>query len=91
MRHATVEVCEDLTGKVTIIYQGKQLEYNCHTKQQKTAEIIGTKTLNHKVDALAKRRHKPSVTHPWRQPSVRVKITPPVAKCNNSVACGNLV
>lgn len=91
LRHAVVNVCEDLTGKVTITYQGKQLEYSCHTKQQKTAEIIGAKALNHKIDALVKSRYKPSATHPWRQPLVRVKITPPTANCNNSVACGNLV
>ena len=90
LRGAIVVVCEDLDGKVTIVYQGKQLEYSCHTRQQKTAEIIEAKAINHKVDSIAKRRHKPSATHPWRQPWMQVKIAPTPADYNN-VACGNLV
>lgn len=90
LKHAIVWVCEDLTGKVTIIYQGKQLEYSCHTRQQKTAEIIGAKAINHKIDSIAKRRYKPNATHPWRQPWMQVKIAPTPVDCND-VAYGNLV
>lgn len=67
LRHAKVTVCEDLEGKITIIYKGKKLPYTCYKKQKKTAEIIGVKVLNHKIDTIVKRRHKPSMNHPWRQ------------------------
>lgn len=67
LRHAKVTVCEDLEGKITIIYKGEKLLYKCYKKQKKTAEIIEAKVLNHKIDSIAKRRYKQLMNHPWRQ------------------------
>lgn len=67
LRHAKVTVCEGLDGEVTIIYKEKKLNHQCHKKQKKTAAIIEAKDLNHKIDSLVKRNHKPSASHPWRQ------------------------
>jgi transposase len=70
LRHAKVTVCEDLEGKITIIYKGEKLNYSCYKKQKKTAEIIEAKALNDKIDSIAKRRYipyKPMADHPWRQ------------------------
>ena len=71
LRHALVKVCEDLKGKVTIIYKGEELNYSCYEKQKRTAEIVGSKALNNKVDSIVKKRHKPSIDHPWRQHKIK--------------------
>ena len=55
LRHTKVTVCEDLEGKVTIIYKGEKLEHRCYKKQKKTAEIIEAKDLNHKIDSIVER------------------------------------
>jgi transposase len=75
LRHAKVNVCKDLEGKVTIIHKDEELEYSCYKKQRKTAEIIGSKALNHKVDSIAKKGHKPSANHPWRGKLRNINIT----------------
>jgi len=82
LRHAKVTVCEDLEGKITIIYKGEKLPYKYYKKQKKTAEIIEAKIINHKIDSIIKSRHKPSMDHPWR----RYKITyrPTVTSCQLS-------
>ena len=87
LRHAIVRVCEDLEGKITIIYKGEKLEYSCYKKQKKTAEIIEAKALNHKVDSIAKKRYKPSADHAWRKP-FKIIQKPAVMVGDNGVACG---
>ncbi len=37
LRHAKIKVCESLTGAITLLSQGKQLNYVCHDKQQRAA------------------------------------------------------
>ena len=87
LRHAIVKVCEDLEGKITIIYNGRKLEYNCYKKQKKTAEIIEAKVLNHKVDSIVKKRYKPSADHAWRK-TFKITQKPIVVGCSNNVAFG---
>jgi transposase len=67
LRHAKVTVYEGLEGEITISYRGEKLTYICYKKQKKTAEIIGVKALNRKVDSIAKRRYIPAIDHPWRR------------------------
>jgi transposase len=87
LRHAKVKVCEDLEGKITIIYKGEKLEYSCYKKQKRAAEIIEAKALNNKVDSIAKKRRKPSANHVWRRPWKQSKIiyTSVPVDCNNVV------
>jgi len=66
LRHAKVTVCKALNGEISLIYQGRKLNYSCYTKQQKTAEIINAKELNCKINSLVK-KIKPKANHPWRQ------------------------
>jgi len=89
LRHAKVRVCEDLEGKITIIYKDRKLEYSCHKKQKRAAEIVEVKALNYKMDTIAKKRCKPSANHAWRRPWKQSKIiyTPELIDYNN-VACG---
>lgn len=67
LRHARITVCEALNGEITLIYKGRKLNYSCYKKQKKTAEIIGAKELNHKIDSIVKKIRKPSADHPWRR------------------------
>lgn len=67
LRHAKVNICEDLEGKVTVLYNGEILNYSCYKEQKKVAEIVEAKALNRKVDVIAKNRSKPSMSHPWRR------------------------
>jgi transposase len=76
LRHAKTTVCEDLEGKVTLIYKGKKLNYSCYEKRTKTAEIVEAKTLNHKIDSIVKRIVKPSADHPWRHYPNRFAAAP---------------
>lgn len=66
MRYAMVTVCEDLAGKVKIIYKGKSQQYKCYNKQQhRTAPVVDVKEINQKVNKVLK-LNKPRKNHPWR-------------------------
>ena len=67
LRHATVTVCEDLGGQVSIVYQGKILDYSCHKRARPNPDIVNAKELNKKINKVRKRtQYKPSANHPWR-------------------------
>ena len=68
LRHATVTVCEDLKGIVTLICKGKILSYTCHTRARHNPEIIDSKQLSIKMESLKSERKpfKPAANHPWR-------------------------
>ena len=74
LRHANVDIYEDLQGKVTIKYKEKTLDFSSYKRAQKTAIIAESKNLNNKLDSIEKNRyaipHKPAVDHPWRQHKV---------------------
>lgn len=67
LRQAKVTICEDLDGEITIRYKGEKLNYSCYKKQKNSAQIIGVKALNRKVDSLVRKRYIPTADHPWRQ------------------------
>jgi hypothetical protein len=64
MRHATVTVCQDAQGKISLVYKGKSLEYTVFHKQARQAEIVESKHIDH---ALHSKAHTPPATHPWRK------------------------
>lgn len=68
LRHATVTVCEDLNGVVTLVHHGKILDYNCHARAKHNPEIVDAKQLALKVESIKAERKpfKPAPNHPWR-------------------------
>lgn len=74
MRYAPVLVRQDMQGKITIEYKGKQLNYTILTQQPK-AEIVDSKHLNLTIDHIRQeyihhpnKAHTPKFDHPWRKP-----------------------
>ena len=68
LQHATVTVCEDLNGIITILRQGKALEYRRHDRAKKNADIVDAKELDAKLDAIkhTTKKYIPPASHPWR-------------------------
>lgn len=76
MRHAPVTIKEDLNGRVTIAYKGKNLSYTVVEERPHTT-IADSKSLNQAMDRLSKslgipitvvQSRIPAADHPWRQP-----------------------
>ncbi len=72
MRKAPVTVCEDAQGKVTILYKGRSLDYTIYLKQQRQAEVVSSKSIDHKL----KQPYKPAKNHPWRRYGHRLSGKP---------------
>jgi transposase len=68
LQHATVTVCEDLNGVITILRQGKALEYTRHDRAKRNADIIGAKELDATLDSIkhTAKKYIPPASHPWR-------------------------
>jgi transposase len=62
LRNATVTVCENAKGVVTILYKNDPLPYTLYHKPIRQAEVVDTKTLNHHI----KTPQSPAPDHPWR-------------------------
>jgi hypothetical protein len=62
LRKATVTVCENTKGVVTILYKNDPLPYTLYHKPIRQAEVVDTKTLNHQL----KTPKPPASDHPWR-------------------------
>jgi transposase len=69
LRHAQVTVCKDLNNAITLVCQGKVLEYTCHARAKRNADIIDAKQLGTKLDLISNhaKGHTPAVNHPWRK------------------------
>jgi len=80
LRHAKVNVCEDLQSNVSLLYRGRKLNYSCYKKQLKVAEIIDAKKLNQKIDELVRVVVKPRADHPWRR--FKIKHYPLPVNCS---------
>jgi transposase len=63
LHNATVTVCENAKGDVTILYNKSPLSYTIYIKPPRQAEIADTKTL----DLLLRNSVSPAPDHPWRQ------------------------
>lgn len=67
LRHAKVKIYKDLNGNITIMRQGKVLDYTRHDKAKRNPVIIDSKELGTKLDSIRKVSHyKPKADHPWR-------------------------
>jgi len=62
LRNATVTVCENAKGVVTILYKHEPLPYTIFHKPVRQAEVVDTKTLDHQL----KIPKPPAPDHPWR-------------------------
>jgi transposase len=62
LRKATVTVCENAHGVVTILYKHEPLPYTIFHKPVRQAEVVDTKTL----DRQLKIPKPPAPDHPWR-------------------------
>jgi hypothetical protein len=65
LRHATITVCENLSGAITLLYKGRVLDYVCHKKQKRSPEIVSAKQLESKLEQIKK--YIPGANHPWRR------------------------
>lgn len=68
LRHAKVTVCKDLNDVITLVCQGKILEYTCHARAKPNAMIVDAKQLEVKVDSVRDnaKKYTPPANHPWR-------------------------
>lgn len=72
MRKASVTVCENAQGQVTILYRGKSLEYTIYLKQERQAEVVSSKSLDHNLKSPI----RPQDDHPWRKYGYRLSGKP---------------
>jgi transposase len=70
--NAKVLVCENAQGEVNILYNGRPLSYTLYQKQEKHAQVVSSKTLDHKL----KTPTPPAKDHPWRRYGLRVSGKP---------------
>ena len=68
LRHSKVTVCKDLNNVITLVCQGKILDYTCHERAKHNAAIVDVKQLGAKVDAIKNnaKPYMPPANHPWR-------------------------
>lgn len=72
MRGATVTVCEDFQGNVTLLYKGKVLAYKTWIRGEAPPAIRDSKEINQAVDQTIRSQEqrkawKPAPDHPWRK------------------------
>ena len=72
LHKAPVTVCQDVHGKVAILYKGKLLAYTLFHKQEPQAEVVTPKQIDFALRNQSK-AHKPAPNHPW----YRTAPTPP--------------
>jgi len=70
--NAKVTVCENALGEVNILYKGRPLSYTVFQKQEKHAQVVSSKTLDHKLKIPT----RPAKDHPWRRYGLGVSGKP---------------
>lgn len=65
LRHARVTVCQDISGRVTILYKNSPLEYTVFHLQPKQSEVVSSKDIDLALQPKPSPR-KPAPEHPWR-------------------------
>jgi hypothetical protein len=63
LRNAKVTVCERAKGEITILYQGRPLDYTVFHKPERQAEVVDSKSLDRHIP----KPKPPAANHPWRQ------------------------
>lgn len=81
LRKASVTICEDFEGRISVWHKGRELEIKRFEQQgQQTAVLTDEKGVNAVVDqAMAKqskRPTKPSKNHPWRRDNMGFHASP---------------
>ena len=69
LHNLRVTICKDILGKVAILYKGSELAYTIFKKQERQAEVVTAKQVDHILLNQSK-AHKPAPNHPWRIPVV---------------------
>jgi len=64
LRNASVTVCVNMQGLITILYKGKTMPYTIYHQQAKQSQVVSSKD----IGAALKERTpaKPAPDHPWR-------------------------
>jgi len=71
MRGATVTVCENFQGKVSILYNGQLLQWEQFERGDAPPPVVDAKNINQVIDQAIQRQAKPwkpKPDHPWRKP-----------------------
>lgn len=73
LRGTQVTVCEAFDGKVTILHQGRSLDYRILVEGEPPVPLDDEKSIHHTVAQARARQQckpkwKPPVDHPWRRP-----------------------
>jgi transposase len=68
LRHSIVTVCKDLNDDITLVCQGKILDYACHERAKRNAAIVDSKQIGTKVDSIRSntKKHTLAANNPWR-------------------------
>jgi transposase len=75
LRGAHVTVCQDISGRVSILYKNSPLEYTVFHQQPKQSEVVSSKEIDLALQSKPM-PHKPAPDHPWRnQPLNPKKVT----------------
>ncbi|RME05332.1 MAG: ISNCY family transposase [Bacteroidetes bacterium] len=78
LRGATVTVCEDFQGNVSILYNGRLLAWEQYQRGDAPPPIVDAKNINPTVDQIIQHQNqsgpwKPKPDHPWRKPILSQK------------------
>jgi transposase len=65
LRNASVTICQDATGHVTILYKKKTLDFTIFLRQAHQADVVDSKEVDLALQNQSK-AHKPAPNHPWR-------------------------
>jgi len=66
LRGASVQVIEEMYGKVSIQYKGELLEYVLYEEFNEQPKVVDHKELISHWDRSPAKRYKPKKNHPWR-------------------------
>ncbi len=73
LRGAAITICQAFDGSITLMYNGKTLEYKLRQQGATPIPVVDEKTIQHEVDKTQIRQqknpaYKPAPDHPWHQP-----------------------
>jgi len=93
LRHARVIVCENRHQEITIEYKGKPLDYAVFRPASRQAQVVSSKQLTMKLDALTvpakstkkRKSYVPPPDHPWRRFRIRPETAQPNPKGDISI------
>jgi hypothetical protein len=89
LRKVPVTICQDVQGKVTILYKGAELAYTIFQKQEHQSEVITAKQVDHALVKQRKAFH-PAPDHPWRIPLSAKLEWPPAGGHSNLEQKGDI-